>query len=697
MKRSARSWRLIACVAIGALLSACGGGGGSHAIPASTNGGGTAGSGSSKSSLTNTLTLSSTFTSKAIRGSAFTNGSLTMHVVVNLQNAGGLANYAAAVSNPTDARYRQFLTPQQIGDQFGATTADYRTVANYFASYGLRVGMWPQRLALTVAGASSRFEKALGTSFMNYSSPEGVAMVGPAGTIRLSQSLPIRYIADAVVAPSRRTPYLVQGSSGGPTNNSLSFGYTPQQVAEAFDFTGAYAAGFTGKNINVGIIGTGPIMQQDFAQYKATYGWNGGATLAQMNVTPQAAANSWNSGFLSFGGSPTAPPPPVTPYCTAHDNPNLNASESPTATCNPEDIEAQIDSEQASLARDANILFYLAYVPAECYDPSGAGCAKDPSTGYGYSAQGLAEADDEIQQAIADNKVDVLSLSYGGADPFNGIFYAANPDFLIGDPLEYDPSAFGPSEFAALASEGVAVFVSSGDAGAQGCAPFSLSSEHAKCVEYPADDVSVTAVGGVTVPLNNAGQFLGPMTVWGQQTHSGGGTGGGTSSFIPAPSFESGAGVSGSLRNLPDASLLGDPQTGVGVLSNVAFGGAPYGTLSQWGGTSVAAPEMAAMWALVLDACQQTASCNKAAGPHAYRLGNAAPYFWHIYNNAAQYPFTFYDVVYGNNGVIACQQNGSCRGSPTPDPGFVAGTGYDYDTGIGVPFARHLIQSIVGV
>ena len=695
MKRSVRSWRrLIASVAVGSVLTACSGGGGSHAIPAST--GGTSGSGSLKSAqTTNTLVLSSTFTSKAARGAALTNASLTMHVVVNMQNPGGLAQYAAAVSNPNDGRYRQYLTPQQIGDQFGASTADYQTVANYFASYGLRVGMWPQRLALTVAGAQSRFEKALGTTFMNYTSPEGVALIGPSGTMHLSQSLPVKFIADAVVAPARRQPSFVKGSSGGPTMNAGSNGYTPQQVAAAFDFTGAYNAGFTGKGINVGIVGTGGIMQQDFAKFKSVYGWTGASTLTQMSVSPKAAANAWDNGVLVYGGSPTATPPPVTAPCNAHSNPNLNASESPTPTCNPEDIEAQIDTEQASLARDANIQFYLAYVPSECYDPTGAPCSPNPSQGTGYTAQGLAEADDEIQQAIADNSVDVLSLSYGGADPFNGAFYAADPSYYLnGTPLQYDPSAFGPSEFAALASEGIAVFVSSGDAGAEGCAQFSLSAEHTKCVEYPASDVSVTAVGGVTIPLNNAGQYIGPITAWGQQTGSGGGSTGGMSSFIPAPSWQSGAGVSGSLRNVPDASLLADPETGIGVLANVAFGGG----VAQYGGTSVAAPEMAAMWALVLDACHQTATCNRAAGAHAYRLGNAAPYFWHIYNNTQQYPFTFYDVTFGNNGVVACQQNGTCHGtSPTPDPGYVAGSGFDYDTGIGVPFARHLIQTIVGV
>jgi hypothetical protein len=80
-------------------------------------------------------------------------------------------------------------------------------------------------------------------------------------------------------------------------------------------------------------------------------------------------------------------------------------------------------------------------------------------------------------------------------------------------------------------------------------------------------------------------------------------------------------------------------------------------------------------------------------------LGNAAPLFYAIYNNAARYPTAFYDVVFGNNGVIPCTQTGlGCTNAQaTPEPGFNAGAGYDLTTGIGVPFARHLIESIVGV
>ncbi len=150
-------------------------------------------------------------------------------------------------------------------------------------------------------------------------------------------------------------------------------------------------------------------------------------------------------------------------------------------------------------------------------------------------------------------------------------------------------------------------------------------------------------------------------------------------------------------RLLPDMSLLGDPETGVGVVANYAFGGT---TQAAFGGTSVAAPESAAMWALVLQACAKTPSCAVATGAKPYRLGNAAPLFWKIYQTQATYTSSIYDVVFGNNGLQVCGYtgDGSCP-APTPAPatGYLAGTGWDAVTGLGVPFARHLIKAVVGI
>jgi kumamolisin len=266
----------------------------------------------------------------------------------------------------------------------------------------------------------------------------------------------------------------------------------------------------------------------------------------------------------------------------------------------------------------------------------------------------------------------------------------------------------------------MSVFFSSGDQGANACQAGVAGHLDDLCVEYPASDPSVAGVGGTTTPLNALGQIAGPITAWGVQTTGGpgsGGSGGGVSAFFAQPAFQVGApGILGSKRNVPDVALEGDPATGVSVLlyADKSFGGPELGAV---GGTSVAAPEMAAMWALVLQACKEKASCATATGAEPYRLGNPDPLFYNIYKTEATYGSTFLSVLYGDNALTAyCADpaNQDTKNCPSPapgqtatpmpsvpplDPGYSANPlgGYNQLTGLGVPFARALIRSVVGV
>ncbi len=149
------------------------------------------------------------------------------------------------------------------------------------------------------------------------------------------------------------------------------------------------------------------------------------------------------------------------------------------------------------------------------------------------------------------------------------------------------------------------------------------------------------------------------------------------------------------MRTQPDVSMLGDPDTGVTTYQDAGFSDGGTGLV---GGTSLSAPQMAAMWALVLQACKASVTCATAGGAHPYRLGNAAPYLYAIYSSRVayhaftphlSYAQTFYDVLYGSNAMTP-------PGSATPVPGEKAMTGYDEVTGVGVPFAGHLIQAVTG-
>jgi kumamolisin len=596
-------------------------------------------------------------------------GTMGVNVAMQLQNADGLVRYAAAASTPGSASYRHFLTPQQIGAQYGASNATVSAVAAYFAGYGLRVASWPQHLTLFVSGPQHALEQAFGTSFGIYKAG-GTTFIAPHTTPHFAHALPVTAVTRLVTA-ARLFRTFVPVSGGAITTS----GYGPQQIRNVFDYTGAYSAGYTGTGISVGIVGTGPISSADVPAYGAMFSTNV-APVTQVNVTDTAIAQN---GIETPPDSGFQTPPPVTAPCAGS-----------VPACNTEDGEAQIDTEAAaSLAPGSQVLFYLGYLPGYCVDSNGnltqAPCAAGTTP---VNLIGLDVADDELEQAIADDKADVMSLSFGGPEQ-------AQVGLEFG-PANDPTNGLMPTEMAALAAEGIAVFVSSGDAGAEGCQrPAFQAAIDDPCVSYPATDPSVTAVGGVNAPVDRFGNLTNQITGWGLETSDGqGGSGGGVSAYFPASLTPWQVGMPnevGTTRDVPDDSLLGDPETGMAMLANAAFGA----QVEDVGGTSVAAPEMAAMWALVLQACSSSASCATAQGPKSYRLGNAAPLLYGIYakNGTVQssYASTFYDVLYGDNQQIVAQPGPT---SPPLDPGYNAGPNYDLVSGIGVPFARALIKAV---
>src|SRR5215475_7616398 len=169
---------------------------------------------------------------------------------------------------------------------------------------------------------------------------------------------------------------------------------------------------------------------------------------------------------------------------------------------------------------------------------------------------------------------------------------------------------------------GVAITVSSGDNG--------------NGAEYPATSQYVTAVGGthLTTSTNSRG--------WTESAWNGAGSG--CSAYDAKPTWQT-VSTNCTKRAEADVSAVADPATGVAVYQT-------YGA-SGWvvyGGTSVAAPVIAGVYAL---------AGNPAAGTYA-----------------ASYPYAhqgnLFDVTSGSNGTCGA-------------PICTAGTGWDGPTGLGTP------------
>jgi subtilase family serine protease len=231
--------------------------------------------------------------------------------------------------------------------------------------------------------------------------------------------------------------------------------------------------------------------------------------------------------------------------------------------------------------------------------------------------------------AVVNRLGNVISNSFGspeaGNDPVDGLALAQ----------------LYSNVFELAAATGISVNVATGDNGDWGLGtPVGAAS-------IPADSPFATGVGGTSI---NVPSDHGPVdSSWGIVATDLGtlispfptpdisgflqGGGGGESAILAKPFFQSR--LPGSGRQLPDVSYLADPQTGVIVVQTVAPADGGTGTeFFVVGGTSLASPMFAAIWALA----------DEAAGES---LGQAAPAL------ARMSPSAFQDIVPVEAGKIS--------------------------------------------
>lgn len=236
----------------------------------------------------------------------------------------------------------------------------------------------------------------------------------------------------------------------------------------------------------------------------------------------------------------------------------------------------------------------------------------------------------------ANPSIHQLSISLGGGETFTSN-------------AQMDADA---QYFAALASQGVSIFVSSGDGGSTpDDLPTGPGNTGPLQVENYASDPSVTAVGGSSLTLDAGSGARAGETAWAL-------SGGGASTHFARPSWQS---VAGAARLVPDVCSAADPSRG----AYTVFGG----VAKTYGGTSWGAPVWAGICALINQGRAQ-------AGKPPVGLLNPG-----IYPLAGS--GSFFDVTVGNNA-----------GGANSAGNYVAKAGYDAVTGLGAPNVANLFASL---
>jgi pseudomonalisin len=260
---------------------------------------------------------------------------------------------------------------------------------------------------------------------------------------------------------------------------------------------------------------------------------------------------------------------------------------------------------------------------------------------YVYNAPSLNDADVVLMYNhwVTDDLAKIGNSSFGGCEAFEFLDGA----MLVADEIFLQGASQGQTMFASAGDTGSFCPVAAGANGVPAGAPL---------VNWPAASSYTTSVGGTTLVTMTDGSYQGE-TAW----YS---TGGGLSQFEYAPSWEAQAqpvaSNGESYRGVPDIAMDGDLQTGM-ILYTTDFG------WSVIGGTSLASPLAAGVWARMLQA-------------HGTSLGYAPPRLYNVYATHAAGALQtgpppweprggFHDILAGANGL------------------YTAAPGYDYTTGLG--------------
>ncbi|HVT96029.1 MAG TPA: S53 family serine peptidase [Acidobacteriaceae bacterium] len=233
---------------------------------------------------------------------------------------------------------------------------------------------------------------------------------------------------------------------------------------------------------------------------------------------------------------------------------------------------------------------------------------------------------DAITTAVHDtaNKPSVISISWGAPETS----WAQSSVTALDDACQ------------SAAALGVTITVASGDNGSSDGV-----SDGQNHVDFPASSPHVLACGGTE--LIGSGSTIGSETVWNDGAQ-GGATGGGFSTLFPLPAWQTGAGISGSGRGVPDVAGDAAPESGYNILVD--------GQQEVVGGTSAVAPLWAALVALL----------NQQKGAPVGLMNST------LYGEAAD----FRDITQGNNGT------------------YKAAKGWDACTGLGSPNGQAIAKAL---
>lgn len=554
-------------------------------------------------------------------------------------------NYAAldactqAIYNPSSPAYGQYLTQAEIAANFAPSAADVAKLTSYLTGDGLQVtSTYATNASLSVNGTAAQVEKAFNVQMVT-TQANTTQFYAPDRTPTLPSNLE-SLVGSITGLKTEGTAHCNIDNPKQPASCGQISHYShinvPANLSKATPSSAKKAANGDCTLAPYGLPLSGSLPTQQLMTWdklQTAYGldklkaqgFDGGNTaIGMVEFDTYSRADIVN--YMTCAGTYAQDRLQIVPV-------DVKSSD-PAADSAPGAGEAELDLEMATglTGKNTKIIDY--------YSPN--------------NAQWEIELQDILQKVASDKKVSVLSISYGDFEADLTPSYMATID----------------NSMKLLASEGISVFVASGDCAAYGAGQFGQ-----KALSFPASAPNAIAVGGTSIPADLVTGALGTETAWGNDSASASapcqntwGSGGGLS-IVPnftIPVWQKGPGVSNQYSNgerqVPDVSA---------AAINISFYyDIGLGTGGLWlsvGGTSAAAPIWAAGTAVV---DQYLASKGKPP------LGGVAALYTLANDSSAG--SVYHDITLGDNLA------------------YKATTGWDYVTGWGSPHFDQIATTLGG-
>jgi subtilase family serine protease len=630
-------------------------------------------------------------------------GSTTLtHVKLVLQRSAqqeaALEAYLASVQQPNSPNYHKWLTPEQFGALYGPADADIQKLTSWLESHGFTVSSVPKgRTVIDFSGTVAQTSDAFHVEIHSFDA-NGKQFYANTADPQIPAAFAPLVSGVANLNTDRPKPLNVPGR-GGHYDPSLQR-FVPQD--------GGASAGGSRLRPNYTTSGNPPELYVTPADAAIIYD------------TPNQTLNANFSGSSSYDGTG------VTIGIAGQSNidTSIVSNYRQLFLGDTTDITKVLTVSDPDSVGDAGLS-----QSGEIYlDTELSGGLAPGASIHLYVA---ANVDDAAQQAINENQVAVLSVSYGACELIEG----SSGNQLIN------------SLWQQATAQGITVFVSAGDEGSGGCDlntnPVAIKGQNVNGLASTPYNIAVGGTDYYVLPsdfstyasVQNA-KYYGsaksyiPESTWNDSTEIGkntvlaqnvpwplpavsgqlrpaslfAGSGGasdcgvwdsnGKCNGYPKPAWQTGTGVpNDGVRDLPDVSLLAatglNDATWLVCDESLASDGTPQNCATQSsgnflfngsGGTSASAPALAGIFALIVQKTSQ-------------RQGQAAATLYSLFDGSNGQKI-FHDVTVGNIAVPCYQGTSNCTLNAAGNyylSGYDTGPGYDSATGLGSVDATALI------